>query len=71
MKSQVTTYGYPDILKDFSLMIRLKGGRQLHQLSSNNLPIPSTASTDKYLADMEFITEGRIQVRIFPSMKVA
>lgn len=62
LNQQLYRRSYPDILKDFSLLVRLKGGRKLHQLLSDNLPIPSTASTDKFLANMDFSTEGEVQV---------
>lgn len=62
LNKQVNSHTYSELLQNFSLMLRLKGGRQLHQFVSNNLPLPSTASTDKLLATMDFVTEGELQV---------
>lgn len=65
MMDQVNKRSYSNTLKDFGTLIRLKSGRESYQLLSDNLPIPSTISTDKYLSKYDHIVEGELQVRFF------
>lgn len=63
LEKQTQNRTYTSTLKDFSTLIRLKAGREVHVLLSENLPIPKTSATDKYLSNFDYICEGELQVR--------
>lgn len=62
MTAQTTLTKYPKILKDVSILLRLQAGRHVHQFLSDNLPIPKTSATDKYLKACDFVCEGELLV---------
>lgn len=62
MTEKLSGKPYSDMLKGISTIFRIRGGRQLHQIITGTLPLPSTASVDSYLNGFESITEGELQV---------
>lgn len=62
LNKQLKQNKYSDTLKDVSVLLRLNAGRQVHQFLSDNLPMPKTSSTDKYLKDFDYVNEGELQV---------
>lgn len=63
--NNLKTGSFSQNTKDFSTLIRLKAGREAHGLLSENLPIPKTNTTDKYLSQFGYVTEGVLQVILF------
>lgn len=64
LNKQQNKKDYSQTLKDVSVLIRLQAGRSVHKFLSDNLPIPKTSATDKYLKQFDYVQEGELQVRI-------
>lgn len=64
LNKQLSQKIYSETLKDVSILMRLQAGRQVHQFLSDNLPLPKTSATDKYLREFDYINEGELQVNI-------
>lgn len=62
LRQQITLAHYDDVVRDFSLLLRIKCGRQAYELLARNLPLMSISATDKYLHQYEKIVEGELQV---------
>lgn len=63
LNKQENQKDYSQALKDVSVLIRLQAGRSVHKFLSDNLPMPKTSATDKYLQQFDYIQEGELQVR--------
>lgn len=62
LNRQVGKKNYSEPLKDMSVWIRCQAGRLVHQFLSDNLPMPKTSATDKYLQNFDYVNEGELQV---------
>lgn len=62
LNQQKNEYKCNETLLDMSTYIRIKDGRQLHQVLSTNLPLPSTSTVDNIIQKMDYVGEGEIQV---------
>lgn len=63
LNNQDGSQKYSETIKNFSLLIRLKAGRDVHEILSGNLPLPKTSTADKYLANFDVIIEGELQIK--------
>lgn len=61
-QQRVGNQKYGDLLKKFALITRIRGGNQLYEILSKNLPLPAESSIRRYLKEFGFVVEGELQV---------